>query len=155
MITHPCLYFNGKLTKLTSLMRNPDVSLVNSSHPSAVYIRQWTGSTLVPIMACHLFSAKPIAKPMLAYCQFDKFQWNVSQNTSIFIQANAFENIACKTVAILSRRRRVNPSTAGNVWLCTQHCGNWYPVTCYDEVCCQYFSSDMFVYRADDPNSVK
>ena len=41
------------------------------THPSAAYMRQWTGSALVHIMACRLFGAKPLPEPMLAYCQLD------------------------------------------------------------------------------------
>ena len=33
----------------------------------------------------------------------NKFQWTLNQNTTIFIQENNFENVGCKTVAILSR----------------------------------------------------
>ena len=43
----------------------------NSSTPSAAYIRQWIRSALVHIMACRLFSAKPLSKRMLGYCQLD------------------------------------------------------------------------------------
>ena len=42
---------------------------VNSSPPSATYMRQWTGSALLQIMAWRLFGAKPLSKPMLGYCQ--------------------------------------------------------------------------------------
>ena len=38
--------------------------------PSAAYMHQWIGSTLVQIMAWCLFGAKPLSKPMLSYCQF-------------------------------------------------------------------------------------
>ena len=44
---------------------------VNSSPPRATYMPQWTGSTLVQIMACRLFGAKPLSKSMLGYCQLD------------------------------------------------------------------------------------
>ena len=44
---------------------------VNSSPPSAEYMHQWTRSTLVQVMACHLFSAKPLPEPMLTYSQLD------------------------------------------------------------------------------------
>ena len=37
----------------------------------------------------------------------NKLQWNSNQNTSLFIQENAFENVVCEMAAILSRRRRV------------------------------------------------
>ena len=38
----------------------------------------------------------------------DKRQWNFNQNTKFFIHENAFENIVCEMVAILSRGRWVN-----------------------------------------------
>ena len=44
---------------------------VNSSPPSAAYMRWWTGSALVQVMACRLVGAKPSLKPMLVYCQLD------------------------------------------------------------------------------------
>ena len=43
----------------------------NSSPPIAAYRHQWIASVLVQIMACRLFSAKPLSKPMLGYCQLD------------------------------------------------------------------------------------
>ena len=45
---------------------------VNSSPPG--YMRQWIGSALVRVMACHLFGAKPLPEPMLVYCQLDSWQ---------------------------------------------------------------------------------
>ena len=47
---------------------------INSSHPSAAYMRQWTGSALVQVMACRLFGAKLLPEPMLAYCQLDSWE---------------------------------------------------------------------------------
>ena len=44
---------------------------VNSSHPSAAYMRERTGSPLVHVVACRLFGAKPLPEPLLAYCQPD------------------------------------------------------------------------------------
>ena len=43
----------------------------NSSPPNAPYMRRWTESALVQIMAYHLFGAKPLPEPTLAYCQLD------------------------------------------------------------------------------------
>ena len=42
---------------------------LNSSPPSAAYMRQWIGSALIQIMAWRIFGAKPLSKPMLGYCQ--------------------------------------------------------------------------------------
>ena len=44
---------------------------MNASPPSAAYMRRWTGSALVQIMACRLDGAKPLSEPMLTYYQFD------------------------------------------------------------------------------------
>ena len=43
----------------------------SSSPPSAAYMRQSIRSTVVQIMACRLFGAKPLSKPMLGYCQLN------------------------------------------------------------------------------------
>ena len=44
---------------------------VNSSPPSAAYMRQWVGSPLAQIMAYPLFGTEPLSKPMLVYCHLD------------------------------------------------------------------------------------
>ena len=44
------------------------------SPPSAAYMRQWTGSAFVQVMACRLFGAKPLSEPMLAICQLDSWK---------------------------------------------------------------------------------
>ena len=47
---------------------------VNSSPPSAANMHQRIWSALIQIMACHLFSTKPLSKPILSYCQMDPWQ---------------------------------------------------------------------------------
>ena len=47
---------------------------VNSSPPSVAYMRQWTGSSLVQVMACRPFAAKPLPEPFLAYRQLDSWE---------------------------------------------------------------------------------
>ena len=64
------------------------VKLANHSKlisPSAAYMHQWFRSALVQIMACHLFGAKPLSKPMFKR----KLNWNLHQNTKFFIHENA------------------------------------------------------------------
>ena len=39
--------------------------------PSDAYMRHWTKLSLIQIMNCPLFGAKPLSEPMLAYCQLD------------------------------------------------------------------------------------
>ena len=86
--------------------------MLNSSPPSAAYMRQWMGPVMVQTMACRLYGAEPLSKPILGYCQSDpKKQTAVIffyQNTRLFIHENASENIVCEMAAILSGRRCVN-----------------------------------------------
>ena len=80
---------------------------VNSSLPSVAYMRQLIGSS----------NNWPYSAPShyLNQCWWivnwtlgDKRQWNFNQNTKFFIHENAFENIVCEMVSILSRGRWVN-----------------------------------------------
>ena len=80
--------------------------ILNSLRLSDAYMHQQTGPWLVQIMACRLLSTKPLSESVPAYCQLElyfrnKFQWNYNQNSNIFIQENAFENVICKMAAIL------------------------------------------------------
>ena len=83
---------------------------INSSPPSAAYVRQWIGSALVQIMACCLFSFKPLSKPALRlnWTLMNILHWNFNQNTKLFLHNNAPENIICEMAAILSSGRWVN-----------------------------------------------
>ena len=40
-------------------------NILKSSATSAAYMRQWTGSALIQMVACRLFVAKPFSEPML------------------------------------------------------------------------------------------
>ena len=42
--------------------------------PSAAYMCQWIGSSLVQVMACRLLGAKPLPEPMLPYCQLNSWE---------------------------------------------------------------------------------
>ena len=73
---------------------NHKKSDINRNVTSAAYLRQWTGSALVQVMACPLFDAKPSPERMLTFCQFDpKGQTSVKfeSNTKLFIHENTFE----------------------------------------------------------------
>ena len=64
----------------------------NSSPPGVAYMRQWTLSTLVQVMARHLFGAKPLPEPMLPYCQLDPWE-----QTSVKFESryNTFHSWKC------------------------------------------------------------
>ena len=53
--------------------------------PLVPYMRQWIGSALAQIMACRLFGAKPLSKPMLGYCQLD-----CQEQTSVKIESEFY-----------------------------------------------------------------
>ena len=83
----------------------------NSSPPSATYIRWWTGSALVQIMACRLDSAKPLSEPMLSYCQLhpkEHISMKFYFNSNIFIQENVSDHVVCEMAVIWPRGRWVN-----------------------------------------------
>ena len=46
-------------------------STFNSCCPGAAYMRRWTWSASVQIMACRPDGAKPLSEPMLKYCQLE------------------------------------------------------------------------------------
>ena len=74
-----CIQQSRKLTRFCVSCLPRNISLrqyqcVNSSPPSAAYMRQWTGPSSVQVMACRLFGAKPLPEPMMAYCQLDSWE---------------------------------------------------------------------------------
>ena len=83
---------------------------VNSSPPSAAYMRQWIRSALVQIMAvgylvpshylnqCWVITNSTLKK---------KLQWNLNRNITLFIHKKAFENGGCEMAAIMSWGRLV------------------------------------------------
>ena len=62
------------VTSFNMKMAFPGIVGLNSSPPSAAYMRQWTGPPLVQIMAWCLTGDKPLSEPMLTYCQFDPWE---------------------------------------------------------------------------------
>ena len=79
-------------------------SLINSLRPCDAYMRWQPRPSLVQVMACCLFGTKPLSEPMLAHCQLDHLERTsvkFYQNSNIFIQEYAFENVVCKNADIL------------------------------------------------------
>ena len=63
-------------------------SIVNSSPPSATHKHQWTKSAFVQIMACRLFSTKPLSNwcwVIVKWTLRNKRHWKFNQNMKIFI----------------------------------------------------------------------
>ena len=80
---------------------------VNSSPPGVSYMRWWIASALVRKMACRMFGANPLPKPMLVYCLLDPWEQSsvkFESKYNFFIHENAFENVVCEMAAIRSRK---------------------------------------------------
>ena len=73
-------------------------------------MHQWTGSTLIQVMACRLFGAKPLPEPVLAYCQLDSWeQTSVKfKSESFSFQKMHLKLSSPQMAAILSRERWVH-----------------------------------------------
>ena len=70
------------LMKFVDSQTTSHLHQVNSFPPGAECMRLWTGATLLQVMACRLFGAKPLPEPMMTYCQLDpkeqtsvQFKW--------------------------------------------------------------------------------
>ena len=73
-------------------------------------------------MSWHKISGNLLSETIRIYSWLrigNKVQWNLNQNTTVFIQGNWFESVVCKIAAILSWPQCVNhhcwPWTWGNV----------------------------------------
>ena len=87
---------------------------VDSSPPSATYLRRDIGLALVSIMTFYLLSTKPLSKQMLCFVYWtlrNKLQWNSIHNAKRFIHDNAYENIVCEMAVILSKERWVKSTS--------------------------------------------
>ena len=58
--------------------------IINSLRPSDAYMRQQFTPSLVQIMACRLFGAKPLSEPMKEYCQLDPPRRKIIGSASVF-----------------------------------------------------------------------
>ena len=78
---HITVFWKNKEKRST--FSRPD-KCINSSPPSATYMRQWSGPASVQIMTCRLFGAKPLPEPMLTYCQVDSWEQISAFKTLLF-----------------------------------------------------------------------
>ena len=72
---------------------------------------QETIPSLIQIMTCRLFSAKPLSDPVMTYCQLNHEEHISKQHClkfKSFHSSKAFEDIVCEMAAILSQLQSVN-----------------------------------------------
>ena len=124
---------------------------VNSSPHSAAYMRQWTGPSLVQVMACRLFCAKPLPEPMMAYCQLDSWE-KISEIwigiISISLKKMHLKMSSAKMAAILSKGRWVNLISCKYSILCNRRVnplptGHHFP----DDIFKCILMNENFVFR--------
>ena len=82
---------------------------INSSPPSAAYMRQGIRRALVQIMAWRRIYLNQCCV-IVNWTLRNKLQWNFNRNTKLLIHDNAFDNIVWEMAAILSRERWVKGS---------------------------------------------
>ena len=63
-----------------------------NTSPLVLHICQWIGWSLVMVMACHLFIAKPLPEAMLSYHQL-----NPEQQTSVKVKSK-YKSRSCKCI---------------------------------------------------------
>ena len=92
----------------------------NALRPDDAYMRHWTRSSLVHVMACRLVGAKPLPETMMAYCQLDHRE---SRFSVVVIKIKIFsvtqlhsEMSSAKVAAILSRSQCVNFFLQGPIY---------------------------------------
>ena len=71
----------------------------DKSFPQLAFMRHWIGSSLVHVMACRLFGAKPLPEPMMAYVAIKPLGISVNfcRKQNICNDKIAFENVVCQS----------------------------------------------------------
>ena len=76
-------------------------------------------------MACRLFGAKPLSKPVLGYCRQEQLQWNLNRNTKpFFFKKIQLKMSSAKMASILSLPQCVK------LWWLIHASVNWVIISC-------------------------
>ena len=119
-----CLNIKIYLMVIKKQTTNANGSLINSLRPSDAYMHQlnyqhWSRKWLVAWSAPSHYRNQ--WWNIINWNLKNKLQWNFKQNSYIFIQDNAFENVVWKMVAILSQPQCVlNSITTLSKWNSTK-----------------------------------
>ena len=94
---------------------------INSSAPSAAFMRQWTGSSLIQVMACRLIGTKPLPERMLGCCQLE-YQVSLKLNPGFYnFHYKCMKLPTALMVAMLSRWDKLGLSfNKGVVYICVR-----------------------------------
>ena len=100
------------------IVKNHDAKYLNSLKPGDTFMHQWTGSSLVQVMACHLCTASRLPELMLMWCQLDAWKQNFRE---IWIKIymvfffKSVENISQFEVSLFAVKEVLIP--VGFMWL--------------------------------------
>ena len=87
-------------------------------------------------MACRLFGTKPLPDQCWYIVEWtirNKLQWNLSQNTLIFIEENAFKSVDCKMSPWLCWMKVVRISSSFKLTIYIRHC------LCFNKYICAIY----------------
>ena len=106
---------------------------INSSLASVTYMRQWTGSALVQVMACCLFGAKPLSEPMPTYR--NKLQWNSNKKLNFSFTKMHLKMLSGKWWPFFPGEDKLTHGNFYNkfwaVLIMYQHCVLWTRFHCH------------------------
>ena len=98
----------SQATGMFAQQRNHQTSMaMNSSPPSATYMRRWIGSAFIQIMTCRLFGAKPLSSQCWVIVNLtlrNNFSDIFFLNTKPLIYENTFKISVCEMVPFCRRR---------------------------------------------------
>ena len=107
-INHRCFSGTSVIVWLPRRVRN---NWVVAKHGKAhINMRRWTGPALAQVAYLAPSHYPNQCSLIINWTLRKKFQWNSKQNTTLFTQENAFENVVCEMAAILSRGGELIPA---------------------------------------------
>ena len=110
-----------KIIQLSKLQQ----TLFNSYPPSVAYMRQWTWSSLIHIIDCHLFGAAPLPKPMPVHCHSDS-----REQVSVKFKSELYHLLSIKCIWQCRLPKWRPFCTEGNEltkpFPLVNHCSMWY-----------------------------
>ena len=79
-------------------------NIINSLRLSDAYERQWNKPSLVQIMACRLFGAKPLSEPVLTCCQLEPKEFYL---VKFWSKIKHFHSRQCVSISRLQNVRHI------------------------------------------------
>ena len=118
-ITHQCPYFENVVIRCYSVMTFPEWKDLMGRHKLACKLTHWGRMTHICVSIITIIGSDYLKQcwNIVNLTLRRKLQWIFNRNAYIFITKNAFENIAWKMAAILSRPQSVKMTGSSNLLL--------------------------------------